>query len=376
MTYTVRFVNPERQYQQHREEYLATIGDVLSRVDLIDRKDLKEFEERLAQYVGVEFAVGVNSGTNALSCAFEALGLAPGDEVITVAHTYMSSISSIAHCGAIPVLIDVGKDFNMDPAAIEAAITPRTKAIEVVHLNGRLADMERIMTIARSRDLFVVEDACQALGATLTLSDGSKKMAGSFGSIGCFSFYPFKSLGCFGDGGAAVMNDPAIERRIRLLRYNGQDRRARTFYYHGYTCLLDNLQAALLTVKFKYLPQWVERRREIAEMYRAGLRDVPSIRLPHYDDPRFFDTYQNYVIRAASRDELQTYLEDSQKVETMIFWPRPNYQQPVLQPNRTFLPETERICREVLSLPMYPELTNEEVSSVIDQVKGFYGSMV
>src|SRR3989338_2225171 len=155
MTYTVRFVNPERQYQQHREEYLATIGDVLSRGDLIDRKDLKEFEERLAQYVGVKFAVGVNSGTNALSCAFEALGLAPGDEVITVAHTYMSSISSIAHCGAIPVLIDVGKDFNMDPAAIEAAITPRTKAIEVVHLNGRLADMERIMAIARSRDLFV-----------------------------------------------------------------------------------------------------------------------------------------------------------------------------------------------------------------------------
>jgi len=371
MPYTVRFVNPQKHYQRYRKEYLAILDDVLARGDYIMRKDLEMFERRIARLVGTRYAVGLNSGTDALSFSFAAMGLKPQDEVITVAHTFMASISAIAHHGATPVLIDVGKDFTIDAAQIKQAITKKTKAIEVVHLNGRLSDMEAVMAIARKHKLYVVEDAAQALGAKMKMKNGSWKMAGSFGVTGCFSMYPFKSLGCFGDGGIVTTDDAEVAHTIQLLRYNGEDRKTRKFYLHGHTALLDNIQAAILNVKLPHFPKWIARRQAIANLYQKGLAEVSQVVVPHFEDPRFFDTYQNYVIRAKKRDKLVAFLS-KKGVETLISWETPNYKQPLLQPNSLVLPETETICKEVVSLPMYPELEDEDVNYVTNAIREFY----
>ncbi|PIZ88530.1 MAG: hypothetical protein COX90_04130 [Candidatus Nealsonbacteria bacterium CG_4_10_14_0_2_um_filter_38_17] len=371
MKYKVRFVNPQKQYRDHRKEFLKVVDNVFSRGDLILRKDLEEFEKKFAKFVGTKYAIGVNSGTDALSLSMKAAGIGQGDEVIVPGHTFMASISAVFHQGATPVLVDVGKDFNINPDLIEKAITLKTKAIEVVHLNGRMADMEKILSIAKKHNLIIIEDAAQGLGTKMKMKNGKWKQAGSLGLAGCFSFYPFKSLGAFGDAGVVTTNDPEIVWRIRLLRYNGEDRETRKFYFHGETSLLDNVQAALLNIKLRYLNQWLKRRREIANLYEKGLRNIPEIKLPHFGDSRFFDVYQNYVIRAENRNGLVSRLA-KEGIETIISWEIPNYKQPVMQPNSMILPETEKICKEVVSLPMYPELTNKEAGYVISCIRKFY----
>lgn len=367
----VRFVNPQKQYKDYRKKFLQTIDSVFSRGDLILRQDLEDFEKNFAKFIGVKYAIGVNSGTDALTLSMIAIGLKEGDEVITVGHTFMASISCIYHCKAKAKLIDVGKDFNMNVDLIEKAITKKTKAIVPVHLNGRMCNMEKIMNIAKKYKLIVVEDAAQSIGAKMKIKNKWKN-AGTFGTTGCFSMYPFKMLGAFGDAGMVVTNDPKIARKIKLLRYNGEDRNDRKFYYHGYTALLDNVQAALLDVKLKYLPSWIKRRREVAKLYNNGLKSIPGIITPDFKDGRFFDVWQNYVVRAKDRNKLKDYLDKEAKVETLISWPSPTYKEPVLQPNKIYLPETEKICQEVISLPMYPELTNFQVKYVIQSIKKFY----
>lgn len=371
MKYRVRFVNPQKQYRDHKKEFLKKIDEIFSRGDLILRGDLEEFESKIAKIVGTKYAVGVNSGTDALSLSMEAAGIKAGDEVITAAHTFMSSISAICHQGARPVLIDVGEDFNMNPDLIEEAITPKTAAIEPVHLNGRMCDMDKIMAVAKKHNLLVIEDAAQALGAKFKTKKGNWKAAGSFGLAGCFSMYPFKILGAFGDAGIVTTNDSKFAEKIRRLRYNGENRNDRKFYEHGYTALLDNIQAGLLNVKLKYFEGWLKRRRHLALLYKRGLEDVKEIRPPHFYDPRFFDVYQNYAVRAERRDELCSYLE-KKGVETLISWPEPMYKQPVMRPNNLFLQETEKICKEVISLPMYPELTDKQVQYVVKIIRKFY----
>jgi dTDP-4-amino-4,6-dideoxygalactose transaminase len=371
MRYKVPFANPQKQYQDHRDEFIKAFDETLSRGAIVNREELWKFEEDFAKFVGVKYAVGVNSGTSALDLAFQATGIGPGDEVITVAHTFIASISTIHLAGAKPVLIDVGEDFNMDVKQIEKALTPRTKAIEPVHLNGRLCDMEVIMDIAKRKGLIVIEDAAQALGATMRMKDGTVKMAGSFGLVGCFSLYWAKVLGGWGNNGVVVTNDADIARKIRLMRYNGENREDRRFYYHGHNFLMDNLHAALLNVKLKYLPQWLKRRKEIAQKYHLGLENVSQVRIPRFDDHRFSDVYTNYVIRAEKRDGLKKYL-DEEGVETLISWPIPMYKQPLMLPNNIYLPETEKICKEVISLPMYPELEDEQIDYVIEKIKRFY----
>lgn len=371
MNYKVRFVNPQKQYKDHKKEFLKVVDDVFSRGDLILRKDLEDFEKKIAKFVGTKYAIGVNSGTDALSLVMEAAGIKQGDEVITVGHTFMASISAIYHQGATAKLIDVGSDFNMDPNLIEKAITPKTVAIEPVHLNGRVCDMDRIMEIANEHNLMIIEDAAQALGAKYKTKDGKWKMAGSFGFAGCFSMYPFKMLGGFGDAGMVVTNDPDIARKVKLLRFNGEDREDRKFYYHGYTALLDNVQAALLNVKFKYFKKWIEDRRKISEIYKKNLGSLKQVKIPEYNDPKYFDVYQNYVIRAERRDELVKYL-NKKGIEVLISWDTPMYKQPLMMPNEISLPETEKICDEVLSLPMFPELKGGEVKYVTSTIIDFY----
>jgi dTDP-4-amino-4,6-dideoxygalactose transaminase len=371
MTYKVRFVNPQKQYQNHKKEYLFKINEVLSRGDLIDRADLAEFEKKLAKFVGVKYAVGVNSGTGALSMSMKAAGIGPGDEVIVPAHTYISSISAVCHQGAKPVLVDCGPDFNISSDLIEKAITKKTKAIEPVHLNGHLCEMDKITAIAKKYKLLIIEDAAQALGAKFKTKSGKWQKAGSFGLAGCFSFYPFKSLGAFGDAGIVVTNNRELAQKVRRLRYNGQDRKNKKFYFHGNTEILDNLQAAILAIKLKYFPDWLKRRRQIASLYQKELETVRQIKLPHFGKERFFDSYQNYVIRAPRRNELKKYL-NKEGIETMVSWPKPMYKQPIMMPNKINLPETERICGEVLSLPMYPELEDWQIKYVSGKIKDFY----
>jgi dTDP-4-amino-4,6-dideoxygalactose transaminase len=281
MACKVRFVNPVRTYAQLKNELDAAYFAVMEKGDLIDRGQLKSFEQNLADFVGTTYAVGLNSGYDALHMSLLAAGIGPGDEVIVPAHTFVASCSAIVNAGATPVLVDVLPDFNIDPDAAERAVTPRTRGIMPVHLSGWSCDMDRIMEIAARYGLVVVEDACQSLGATF---NGRK--VGSFGLTGCWSFYPFKILGGYGDGGAITTNDPEVAAFARRMRYNGEDRETGEYHGHGFTCLLDNLQAAFLDVKLKKLPDWIVRRQEIAGKYRQALGDLPDLLLPHYDDPR------------------------------------------------------------------------------------------
>ncbi|HXF83475.1 MAG TPA: DegT/DnrJ/EryC1/StrS family aminotransferase [bacterium] len=365
MAYRVPFVDPRTHYARLKAEIDAAIADCLSRGELIYRAHLRAFEEHFAAFVGTRYAVGLNSGFHALHFALLGTGIGPGDEVIVPAHTFVASVSAIVHCGARPVLVDVQPDYTVDPDQVADAVTPRTRAIMPVHLNGRICDMDAIDEIADRHGLVVIEDAAQAVGATYR---GRK--AGSLGRAGCFSFYPFKILGGFGDGGALTTDDPQIARAASLLRYNGEDRETGEYHMHGYTALLDNVQAAVLDVKLKHLPAWIAHRRLIAERYRAGLADLPGLRLPHFPEDHQRDVFQNYVIRLRERDALREHLR-ARGVETLVHWPKPMWAHPGLGLPARHLPETERICREVLSLPMSAETTVEHVDITVAAVREF-----
>jgi dTDP-4-amino-4,6-dideoxygalactose transaminase len=364
----VPFVDPREHYRKLKSEIDFAITDTLAKGDLVLRQQLRDFEKNLADFVGVKYAVGVNSCYHALHFSLLAAGIGPGDEVITVGHTFVATVSAIVHAGAKPVLVDVRDDYNIDPDKFDAAVTPRTKAVIPVHLNGRLCDMDRIVAIGQKHGLAIIEDAAQALGATFR-----GKRAGSFGLAGCFSFYPFKSLGGLGDGGAVTTDDPQVARFATLVRFNGEDRQTGEFHYHGYTALLDNVQAAVLDVKLRHLPSWIEHRRKIANLYRAKLGRLEDLQLPHFPDDRYFDSYQNYVIRTQHRDALRHYLKEH-GVETLIHWAKPMWEHKDLELQNPGLPETESICREVISLPMSAETTPEQVEITTECIKEFFAT--
>ena len=366
MSWKVPFVDPKTHYRNLKSEIDAAITGCLTQGDLISRQQLRDFEEHLAAFVGTKYAVGLNSGYHALEFSLRAAGVGPGDEVITVGHTFVATASAVVNCGARPVLVDVGDDFNMDPAAAERAVTPRTKVLLPVHLNGRVCDMDLLMDIACRHRLAVVEDACQSLGGC-----HRGQMAGSFGLAGCWSFYPFKILGGFGDGGAITTNDPEVARLATLLRYNGEDRQTGEYHYHGYTALLDNVQAAVLDVKLRYLPPWIEHRRGMARLYHGGLEGIPGLTLPPFDGDGHFDVFQNYVVRTQQREALREHLAKND-VETLVSWPKPMWCHPGLGLADPQLPETERLCREVISLPMSAETTPEQVEIVMHAIQEFF----
>ena len=368
MNYKVRFVNYPLHYHRLGSEIDTAIREVLSSGDLIMRQHLQEFESNIASFIGVDYAVGLNSGTDAIHLSLLAAGVGHGDKVITVSHTFVATVAAIVHCGAVPILVDVGEDFNMAVEQVERAISPQTKAIIPVHLNGRLCDMERLMAIAHKHNLLVIEDAAQALGASL-----NGKKAGSFGLTGCLSFYPAKILGGVGDGGMLVTNNKELAETIRLLRDHGQNRATGEILFYGFNSRLDNLQAAVLKVKLKHLPNWIERRRKLATLYENGLSNLPQIRTPPAPQlqEHYFDAFTNYVVRARERNELATYLRES-GIEILISWSIPMHHQKALGLEHFHLPETERISREVLSLPLYPELSTKEVEFVVQTIRQFY----
>ena len=299
--------------------------------------------------------------------SLRAAGIGPGDEVIVPAHTFVASCSAIVNVGATPVLVDVGKDFNIDCDKIEEALSPKTIGIMPVHLSGWMADMDRVMELAEANDLVVVEDACQSLGSNM-----NGKGAGAWGLTGCWSFYPFKILGGYGDGGAITTDSEEVATFVRRMRYNGEDRETGEYHGHGFTCLLDNLQAAFLDVKLRYLPSWIEKRKALAQKYREALSDLPNLLLPHYEDPRRDHVYQNYTVRAKEGNEFSNHLK-SKGIEVLTQFRKPYYKHEALKLEDRGFPETEALSQEVCSLPMNVEITDEEVDYVIETVRGFYG---
>ncbi len=367
MKLEVPFVNYKLQYQNLKKEVDNVIQGVLSRGDLILRQDVEEFEKNLASVAGTKYAVGLNSGTDALILSLRAVGIGPGDEVITVSHTFLASIAAVVHVGAKPVLIEVKEDFTIDVEQIEKALTERTKAIIPVHLNGRVCQMDKLMDIARKNNLIVIEDAAQALQAEF-----KGKKAGSFGKTGCFSFYPAKILGAYGDAGGVTTDDEEIAEKIRLFRDHGQKTKTEIVCY-GWNSRLDNIQAAVLNLKFKYLPEWIKRRREVAAIYSNGLSGVSGVELPPAldSDDKHFDVFQNYVLKTQKRDELFNFLK-GKGVETLIKDPIANHLHQNLGLSHFKLPYTEKLAKEVISLPLYPELTQEQIEYVIECVRNFY----
>jgi dTDP-4-amino-4,6-dideoxygalactose transaminase len=364
----VRFVDPAKNYRMIKDEIDAAYFDVMSTGQLIDRHHLKCFEENLARFVGAKYAVGLNSGYDALHMSLRAAGIGPGDEVIVPAHTFVATCSAVVNAGATPVLVDVTKDFNIDCDRIEDVITSRTKGIIPVHLSGWMADMPRVMAIAEKHRLVVVEDACQSLGSSI-----NDKRAGSWGLTGCWSFYPFKILGGYGDGGAITTDDENVAQFARRMRYNGEDRDSGEYHGHGFTCLLDNLQAAFLDVKLRHLPAWIVRRKQIASRYFAALSDIADLLFPHYDRPGFDHVYQNYTIRSKQGNPFSEYLK-ANGVEVLTQFRKPYYRHAALNLEDRGFPETEALSREVCSLPMNVELDDDEVEYVIRTVRAFYGS--
>jgi len=345
---------------------METIHQVLAGGDLVMRKEMLAFEEHLAAFVGVRHAVGVSNCTDGLRLSLESAGIGPGDEVITVAHTFVATMAAIHQVGARVVLVDVGADYNMDVNRLDEAVTPRTRAILPVHLNGRLCQMDRLMEIADRHSLLVIEDSAQALGAAYQGTRG-----GAWGLAGAFSFYPAKMLGAYGDAGAVVTNDSALAERLRGLRDHGRVSKTELSGW-GYNCRLDNLQAAVLDIKMKRLPEWIGRRRQLAAIYDEALTGLKQIKLPPppRDDGAYFDIFQNYVIEADRRDQLFEYLTKN-KIETLTPWAVPMHHQPIGLSGFK-LPHTEQLAQAALSLPLTTELEEDQVLFVAETVREFY----
>lgn len=363
----IAFVDLKAQYQSIKDEINQAIADVVSSCQFILGSEVEAFEREFAAYCGVEYAVGANSGTSALHLALLAAGVGPGDEVITVSYTFIATAATIRYAGAVPVFVDVTPgSYTMDPAKIEAAITPRTKAIMPVHLYGQCADMDPILEIARARNLIVIEDAAQAHGA-----EYKTRRAGSLADLACFSFYPGKNLGAYGEAGAVVSNNREYVEAMRVLRDHGQSRK----YYHdmlGYNYRLEGIQGAVLRVKLRHLDDWNQARRDHAASYRSLLKDSGVSLLDEM--PYGVPVYHIFPVFSARRDQLQKHLAAS-GVATGIHYPIPAHLQPAvadLKYEAGSLPVTERASNETLSLPMYAELSEEDVASVARAVKQFH----
>ena len=363
----VPYVDLAAQHKPLKQELLAAVGRVLDHGKFILGDEVEQFERELAKLCGVKYAVGLNSGTDALILSLKALGVGPGDEVITAANSFVASASCAALLGAKPVLVDVKDDYNIDPAALERAITSKTKAIVPVHLTGRPADMYAIMRVAKKRKLAVVEDCAQAIIAEL----GGKRV-GSFGNTGCFSLHPLKTLNACGDGGAVVTDDSALAERVRLLRNLGLQTRENCVEWSS-NSRLDTMQAAMLLVKLKHLDEWTRARRENAAFYQKALDGIEGVRVPK-DAPGEKAVYHTFIITAERRDELKAFLAE-RGIDTAIHYPRAIHEQDAAKPLGYRLgqfPNAERQARRILSLPVYPGLTKAQLGYVADAIREFY----
>jgi dTDP-4-amino-4,6-dideoxygalactose transaminase len=364
----VPFVDLKAQYASIKAEIDEAVLRVLGNCNFILGREVEEFEENFAKYLAVEHAIGLSSGLDALRLALEALEIGAGDEVIIPANTFIATALAVSAVGAHPVLADIDPiSYNIDPNRIEDAITPRTRAIMPVHLYGQPCDLDAVLDIAHRHGLRVIEDACQAHGARYR-----GRRAGTIGDIGCFSFYPGKNLGAYGDGGAAVTSDKELAEKINRLRNYGQRKK----YYHsqkGLNARLDTIQAAVLGVKLKYLDEWNSRRAAHAVHYETLLKQIEEISLPKTGPDRDH-IFHLYVIRIKERDRLQQFLAE-RGITTLIHYPVPIHLQEAyaeLGYERGTFPITESASQEILSLPMYGELLTEQIERVSASIIDFF----
>ena len=364
---TIPYLNVALQHSLIKNELMKAVSEILDKGNFILGSEVNEFEKRFAALAGVKYAIGVNSGTDALILALKAMGIGPGDEVITVPNSFVATTSCIKIVGARPVFIDVRDDYNMDPNLIESVITEHTRAILPVHLTGRPADMDPIMEIARRYNLQVIEDCAQAVAAKYK---GGR--VGSFGIIGCFSLHPLKTLNACGDGGVLTTNDAELAAKFKIMRNLGLESRENCVLWSG-NSRLDTLQAAILLVKLKYLDDWTEKRRLNAKYYCDHLADLPQVNVPT-DKNYEFSVYHTYVIQAEKRDKLRAFLAEK-GIGTGIHYPRPIHLQTVaeeLNYSPGSFPVTEGQANRILSLPVYPELDKGQLDHIIDSIHKFY----
>lgn len=360
----IPFLDLKAQYASIKEEVDAAALRVLASTQYVLGDEVAAFEKEFAAYCDTRHAIAVNTGTSALHLALLAAGIGPGDEVITVPFTFVASVSAVCYTGAKPVFVDIEPTtFTMDPAKLEAAITSRTKAIMPIHLYGQMADMTPIMEVAARHGIPVIEDACQAHGA-----EYHGKRAGSIGTSGCFSFYPGKNLGACGEGGLIVTNDDATARSIRMLRDWGQEQR----YHHtlkGFNYRMDGIQGAILRVKLRHLEKWTEARRTNARLYTTLLKNVEAVAAPTEAAGRRH-VYHIYAVRCTDREALRQSL-DAAGIATGLHYPIPVHLQKAhadLGHRKGDFPVSEQVASEVLSVPLYPELTSEQIATVVDAI--------
>lgn len=367
----VPFLDLSAQYETIKDEIAAAIQQVLERTAFAGGPFVAQFEQEFAAFCGTKFCAGVGSGTDALWMALLALGVGPGDEVITVPDTFIATAEAISFCGAKPVFVDVDEQtYNMNPALLESAITPRTRAVIPVHLFGQTADMGPILTIARKHQLFVIEDASQAHGA-----EYKGRKAGSMGDAGCFSFYPGKNLGAYGEAGAVVTDNDELDKKVRMLRDHGQAKK----YHHtyvGWNARMDGIQGAVLSVKLKHLPDWTEARRRNARIYDELLQGVRGV-VPPKEAPYGKHVYHLYAIRVADRDRLIAALTEKE-IFCGIHYPIPVHLLDAyksLNLGKGSFPVAEKCASEFVSLPMFPELTKEQIRKVSVEFTGLLNSI-
>lgn len=366
-THKVPLLDLVKQYRSIEAEIKAAVDDVLSSGNYIMGKHVADFEQKMADYCNVKYAIGVANGTDALLLVLDALGIGPGDEVITTPFTFFASAEVVSQLGAKPVFIDIDpKTYNFDVSKLEAAITPNTKAIIPVHIFGQPVDMDEVLALAKKYNLYVVEDACQAIG-----SKYKEQKIGSLGVAGCFSFFPTKNLGGYGDGGMIVTNDEELAKKIKILRAHGSNPK----YYHsmiGYNSRLDSLQAAMLNVKLAYIDQWNAARRQKAAVYNEALKGLP-IQVPFEKENRYA-VYHLYIIQTDLRDELMYFLQEK-GISSGVYYPVPLHLQEVYKDlgyDRESLIESEKAAKGTMALPLYPEMTEEEQQYVISVVREFF----
>lgn len=366
----MKFVDLTAQYKTIKKEIDLAIKKVINNGQFILGKEVEKLEKEIAKFCGTKYAIGVNSGTDALFLSLKALNIGPGDEVITVPFTFIATAEVIANCGAKPVFVDINPEtFNIDASKIEKAITKNTKAIIPVHLFGQMADMDEIMDVAQKHNLYVIEDAAQAVGA-----EYKGRKAGTIGDLGCLSFFPSKNLGAYGDAGMVITNNKKLAEKIRLFRTHGSSLKEKYLnLVLGTNSRLDALQAAILRVKLRHLSKWNKKRGEKALYYSKALREVGDIIVPTIGSNRNHIFHQ-YTIRTKQRDKLQKYLKEK-GIPTMIYYPLPLHLQPAfkyLDYKSGDFPISEKVAREVISLPIYPELSQRDQDFIIKKIKEFY----
>lgn len=363
----IQMVDLKRQYLKIKHEIDSAIQEVIDSTQFILGKKVQEFENNVSEYLGVKYAIGVANGTDALQIAMMALGIGKDDEVITTPFTFVATTETIVMLGAKPVYVDIDPlTYNINPEKIREKITSKTKAILPVHLYGNPVEMDEILAIAKENNLYVIEDAAQGFGAEYK----GKKVC-SFGDVACISFFPSKNLGCYGDGGMVVTNNEQIHEKVRMIASHGSKFR----YVHetlGMNSRLDAIQAAILNVKLKYIDYWNEKRAEFAKLYTEKLSSIPQVKTPIQKN-YFKHIYHQYTIRVERRDELQKFLA-SKNIPTAIHYPIPLHLQPAFRGYAAegSLPEAEKAAKQVLSLPMHPDLLEEEIEYITNSIKEFY----